>query len=135
MRAYLLLETMITLLVLVIYWCDAGLVSPRQRLAANLSLEQERERQLAFSQSYLQSVCDEAISATVQPQSLQVVTSLDSYEVGFRNKAIYVKRTAYRYLTTDPIVVSALSFRVINSKLCQLDGVADNKPFSFQLVL
>ena len=135
-RAHILIEALMVLTVLaallpVFYgWMIRELKANQQ-----LTLAQETDRQIDFTQQYLQSVCSQSHTASVTSELMNIVTSKDSYEVGLRKDAVYVRRDAYRYLTTDPVKVTQLQFTILNEKLCLVTLQANQKPYRFQLML
>ena len=135
-RANILLEVLLVcaiLVTLIPLYNKVVLVSLHEN--KRMSVQMEVDRQLDFTQDYLQSVCDDAISVSVTGPALNIVTSKDVFDVGLKKQAIYVRRDAYRYLTTDPVIVTQLQFCPQNSKLCLVRLTANGKPYSFPLGL
>ncbi len=135
-RAYILFETLMALMVLVLLVPTFfGWVLLEVRDNQKKSVDLEVNRQLDFTQRYLQSLCDLAVSVTVTQSGLNIATSTDVVEVACRKDAIYVRKEAYRYLTTDPVLISGFKTQVRNPSLCEIQVSANNKSYSFLLIL
>lgn len=134
-RAYILFETLMTLLVLVVFIPTIfGWLLLEVRDNRKQSVEQEVHRQLDFAQRYLQTLCDVAVTISVTQTGLSIVSSTDVVEAGCRKDAIYVRREAYRYLTTEPVMISDFSVETLNDSLYQIRLNANNKYYTFQLI-
>ncbi len=95
----------------------------------------EKQEQIDFTQNYLQSILDRAISVTVEPEKMKVTTSENSYEVGLRKEALYIMQEAVRYLTTAPIAIKKIEFVPCNQKLLKLTIAENKKNYEFYLKL
>ena len=121
-QAYILLELIIALVVISVFIPTLyQFLYGEIRLNKKIQYNSEVSTQIQYVQQYLQSLINSAKEVKVNGNNIQIITATKSYEVGLKNKAIYVKQEAYRYLTTNPVEVQAMTINPVNDKFFEIN--------------
>jgi len=127
-NAFILLEFIVGLsIIAVLFPLFIRLVLTEIKDNQKYLVESENSQQIVFAQNYLQLIANDASDIKVIGDTLLITASTKLYIVGLKNKELYVKQTAYRYLTTSPLSIDRMTIEEINDKLFKLKLTISNK--------
>ena len=85
------------------------------------SADYDRYSQLQFAEFYLTQLGRDAKSIAANADTLTFTTTQNVYLVGLKSQELYVKQTAYRYLTTSPVIIDQLGVVSLTPKAFEID--------------
>lgn len=82
--------------------------------------KQDVRTQILFVQNTLQKIFNNAEYISSNGSKIFITTSKNITEVGYRKKAVYIKKKVYRYLTTEPFNIDNFNINKITSSCYQV---------------
>ena len=135
-KAFTLLETLLALSIFVVLLPVVSSFFYRVIDKYEKSSVINREQaQVIFAEDYLHGISKYADSLTIIGDVLVIDGSGTSYEVGVKNKKLYVKQTATRYLTVEPMKVVDYQIIMINNKYYKIKLRSENGEYTIPLVM